>query len=235
MSARILIVEDEPDLRSLIEHNVSAAGYKTEAVGNGFAALQAIEARPPDLVILDLMLPDLPGTHICREIRARPNPNHIAVLMLTAKDDEASRVKGLELGADDYVVKPVSMRELVLRVRAILQRRGAPLPANAPLDANHEVVQSGRLRVDLAAHQAFRDGELLDLTPLELKLLATLLERVGRAQSRERLLHDVWESQDDSTSRTVDTHVKRLRDKLGSAADLIETVRGLGYRLRKED
>ena len=238
MKQRVLVVEDEPDLRSLVAYNLTQAGYDIEAVGSGFEALRAVARKVPDLVVLDLMLPDLPGTHICRELKAGASTRRIPVLMLTAKGDESSRVTGLEIGADDYVVKPVSMRELVLRVAAVLRRSGSAAPPtptpSAPADAKQPLAL-GDLRLDREAHQVWLAGKVLDLTPIEFRLLALLLERPGRAQSRERLLEDVWEVEDGSTSRTVDTHIKRLRGKLGGAGERIETVRGVGYRFRREE
>jgi two-component system phosphate regulon response regulator PhoB len=174
-------------------------------------------------VILDLMLPGVAGTEICRQLKANARTASLPVIMLTARSDEVDRVVGFELGADDYITKPFSVRELVLRVKAIL-RRGAPADA-APRE------QVGPIRVDREAHRAFVDGEEVDLTALEFKLLETFMARVGRVQTREQLLRDVWDMAGDLQTRTVDTHVKRLREKLGSGRDLIETVRGLGYRM----
>ena len=224
MKQRILIVEDEPDLRTLVEYNLRREGYDTEAVPTARMALQAVAARRPDLVVLDLMLPDFPGTQVCRELKERRETRDIPILMLTAKGEEQDKVKGLELGADDYVVKPVGMRELALRVAAILRRGTVAAPPAAPGTA---------IRVDREAHQAFVLGQPVELTPLEFLLLAVLLERAGRVQTRERLLEEVFEQDAESGSRTLDTHVKRLRSKLGETGSLIETVRGVGYRLRR--
>jgi two-component system phosphate regulon response regulator PhoB len=233
---RVLVVEDEPDLCAVVEYNLRLAGFETEAVGSGFAALRAVAARRPDLVVLDIMLPDLPGTQVCRELKEGALTRAIPVLMLTAKGEEKDRVTGLEIGADDYVVKPVSMRELVLRVKAILRRpAGDARPAAPARPPAGEIVAVGVVQVDHAAHQASLDGKPLDLTPLEYRLLALLLERAGRAQSREALLEEVWQVRGDIETRTVDTHVKRLREKLGIAGDRLETVRGVGYRFRRDD
>ena len=221
--AFVLIVDDERDLVTLLDFNLRQAGYETASAGSGSEALAQVRRRVPDLVLLDLMLPDLPGTEVCRQLKGDPRTAHVPVVMLTAKGDELDRVVGFELGADDYVVKPFSIRELVLRVRAVLRRAGAP--RDRPPD------RVGPIRVDAEAHRAFVGDEEIALTPLEFKLLATFMARLGRVQSRERLLSDVWEMSSDLETRTVDTHVKRLREKLGAARDLLETVRGVGYRL----
>jgi two-component system phosphate regulon response regulator PhoB len=171
------------------------------------------------------MLPDLPGTEVCRRIKGDPRTRHVPVVMLTAKGDEVDRVVGFELGADDYVTKPFSVRELTLRLKAILRRAGATRPAELARDA------VGPIRVDVEAHRVFVDGAEASLTPLEFKLLTTFMARLGRVQSREQLLEDVWEMSPEVETRTVDTHVKRLREKLGTGRDLLETVRGIGYRL----
>jgi two-component system phosphate regulon response regulator PhoB len=225
MSARILIVEDEPDLVRALEYNLQQEGFHTHAALKGSTALElARKEPPPDLVILDLMLPDIPGTEVCRQLRAHEATRNVPVLMLTARGEEIDRVVGFEVGADDYVVKPYSMRELMLRVRAILRRR-EPAPASPSV-----TLVFGRLRIEPDAHVASVDGQPLELTALEFKLLRTLLERKGRVQTRQQLLDDVWGIQAHITTRTVDTHVKRLRHKLGPAAAYIETLRGVGYR-----
>ena len=236
MKPRVLVVEDEADLRSVLGYNLRLAGYEVEEAGSAHEALRMALGRAPDLVILDLMLPDFPGTEVCRELRRTERTRDVPVLILTAKGEEANRVVGFEIGADDYVVKPVSMRELVLRVAALLRRRTKV--GNAPPDQTSvggETLRCGVVKVDREAHQAYVGTTPIDLTRLELRLLATLLSRAGRVQTRERLLAEVWELEDDATSRTVDTHIKRLRAKLGSAAELIETVRGAGYRYRREE
>ena len=224
MSPLILIVDDEPDLVATLEYNLKREGYETRSAQNGRDALAAF-ATPPaaDLVILDLMLPDMPGTEVCRRLRATEAGRAVPVLMLTAKGDEIDRVVGFEVGADDYVTKPFSVRELMLRVGAIL-RRAQPEPAEAG------PTSFGRLRMDREAHRVWVDDEEVALTALEFRLLATFLDRRGRVQSRDTLLTDVWGMSPDVTTRTVDTHVKRLREKLGAAGDYIETVRGVGYR-----
>jgi two-component system, OmpR family, phosphate regulon response regulator PhoB len=222
--AAILIVDDERDLLSLLEFNLRQAGFETSLAASGEEAFRELRRRVPDLVLLDLMLPDISGTEVCRRVKSDPRTKHVPVVMLTAKGEEVDKVVGFELGADDYVTKPFSVRELVLRLKAVL-RRGAAAPAERPPDA------IGPLRVDVEAHRAFVADEEVTLTPLEFKLLTTLMARAGRVQSREQLLSDVWEMSSELETRTVDTHVKRLREKLGVARDLLETVRGVGYRL----
>jgi two-component system phosphate regulon response regulator PhoB len=222
--ATVLIVDDEPDLRSLLDFNFRSGGFETALASNGEEALRLVAQRLPDLVLLDLMLPDLPGTEICRRLKSDPRTRDVPVIMLTARGDEIDRIVGFEVGADDYVTKPFSAREVVLRARAIL-RRAVARPAERPVE------RVGAIRVDDEAHRVFIDGEEAALTPLEFKLLRTLMTRLGRVQSRERLLQDVWEMSTEVETRTVDTHMKRLREKLGSARDLIETVRGIGYRM----
>jgi two-component system phosphate regulon response regulator PhoB len=222
----ILIVDDERDLLSLLDFNLRQAGFETLLAASGQEALQQLRRRVPDLVLLDVMLPDVSGTEICRGVKSDPRTKHVPVMMLTARGEEVDKVVGFELGADDYVTKPFSVRELVLRVRAVLRRgSGAGAPAGAPIEP------VGPLRVDVEAHRAYVENEEVVLTPLEFRLLVTFMSRVGRVQSREQLLMDVWEMSSEIETRTVDTHVKRLREKLGPARDQLETVRGVGYRL----
>jgi two-component system phosphate regulon response regulator PhoB len=220
----ILLVDDERDLLSLLDFNLRAAGFETLLATTGEQALQHLRRRVPDLVLLDLMLPDIPGTEVCRQIKTDARTKHVPVVMLTAKGEEVDRVVGFEIGADDYVTKPFSVRELVLRLKAIARRTGSR-PSERPPES------VGPIRVDVDAHRAYVDGGEIQLTPLEFKLLTTLMARLGRVQSREQLLEDVWEMSSEVETRTVDTHVKRLREKLGSGRDLLETVRGVGYRL----
>ena len=222
----ILIVDDEHDLLTLLDFNLKAEGFKTLVASTGAEALAHLRRDPPDLVILDLMLPDTSGTEVCRTIKSDPRTKHVPVVMLTAKGQEIDRVVGFEVGADDYVTKPFSMRELILRLKAVLRRAGA-----APLEDARTRVSVGPIRIDSGAHRAYVAGEEIVLTALEFKLLQTFLSRVGRVQSREQLLSDVWGMSTELETRTVDTHVKRLREKLGSGRDLLETVRGVGYRL----
>lgn len=225
MAERILIVEDERDLARTLAFNLEQEGYKVSEANSGQAALDLLAKPPaPDLVLLDLMLPDLPGEDVCRAIRTQPHTRAAALIMLTAKGDEIDRVVGFELGADDYVVKPFSVRELLLRIKAVLRRKQ---PGD---DAATEELSFGSLRISLAGHRVWVDEHEAVLTALEFRLLVTLLERKGRVQSREVLLADVWGIEADVTTRTVDTHIKRLREKLGQAAAYIETIRGVGYR-----
>jgi two-component system phosphate regulon response regulator PhoB len=220
----ILVVEDEKDLLDLMLFNLKQGGFDTVAASDGQQALELVRHRIPDLIMLDLMLPGVPGTEVCRQLKSSPRTKHVPVIMVTARGEEVDRVVGFELGADDFVSKPFSLRELLLRVRAVL-RRGA----NGESDVLQEKV--GPLRIDPAAHRAFVGDEEIALTALEFKLLATFMSRVGRLQTRAALLRDVWNMNADLQTRTVDTHIKRLREKLGSGRDLIETVRGSGYRM----
>jgi two-component system phosphate regulon response regulator PhoB len=222
----VLIVDDERDLLSLVDFNLRQAGFETSLATTGEQALSHVRRRIPDLVILDLMLPDISGVEICRQLKSDPRTRHVPVIMLTAKTEEVDRVVGFELGAEDYVTKPFSVRELVLRVRALLRRAGATA---ATPDRPRE--RLGAIRVDVEAHRAYVHDVEIPLTPIEFKLLVTFMARAGRVQSREQLLSDVWEMSSEVETRTVDTHVKRLREKLGAARDLLETVRGIGYRL----
>jgi two-component system phosphate regulon response regulator PhoB len=223
--ARILVIEDEADIRQVLEYNLRQAGHDVTGVERGNAGLAIARERPPELVVLDLMLPDISGLDVCRAMKADARLRHVAVIMLTAKGGEIDRIVGLELGADDYVSKPFSVRELLLRVQAVLRR--APTGGEAE---STEPVAFGRLRIDYAAHRAWVDDCEVALTALEMRLLWTLYQRRGRVQSRGTLLDDVWEADPENNTRTVDTHVKRLREKLGAAGDYVETVRGVGYR-----
>ena len=221
--ARILVIEDETDIQQVLDYNLRQKGHKVFIAGSGEEGLRLAREKKPDLVLLDLMLPDMPGTDICKQIKADPTMKGTQVVMLTAKGEEIDRVLGFELGADDYVVKPFSVRELLLRVAAILRRsQGEEVPA--------DTFSFGRLRVDRSAHRVWADDQEIELTALEFKLLVTLYDRKNRVQTRAVLLSDVWGIEADITTRTVDTHVKRLREKLGEAGSYIETVRGVGYR-----
>ncbi|MEO1303123.1 MAG: response regulator transcription factor [Myxococcota bacterium] len=227
MSALILIVEDEQDLMTTLEYNLQREGFKTRCAANGQAALEMVKQEPvPDLVLLDLMLPDIPGTEVCKQVRVNENTRNVPVIMLTAKGEEIDRVVGFEVGADDYVVKPYSVRELMLRVRAVLRR------VTKTEDPPEEQLRFGSLRVDSAGHRVWVSDLELRLTALEFRLLTTLLSRKGRVQTRDTLLSDVWGIDADVSTRTVDTHVKRLREKLGDAGRYIETLRGVGYRFK---
>lgn len=225
MSKTILIVDDEDDLRKLVDFNLRAAGFNTLLAANGEEAL-LLAREVPDLIVLDLMLPDIQGTEVCRTLKQDDLTRGIPVLILSARGDEIDRVVGFEIGAEDYVVKPFSVRELVLRVKALLKRSVKKATQSAPSSE----LTFGPLRIDQTRHRVWHSGTELILTALEFKLLATFVGRKGRVQTRERLLDDVWGIDADVTTRTVDTHVKRLREKLGDASHYVQTVRGVGYR-----
>jgi two-component system phosphate regulon response regulator PhoB len=226
LSGKILVIEDEADLQKILQFHLKQAGYEVIGALDAARGIEAARGKRPEMIVLDLMLPDRPGTEVLRELKSHPQTRGIPVLVLTAKGEEVDRVVGFELGADDYVVKPVGMRELVLRVRAILRRAQDPEPASG------EIARFGRLAIDRAAHRVRVEEREVPLTALEFRLLTTLFDRRDRVQSRERLLADVWDIEADVTTRTVDTHVKRLRQKLGAAGEYVETVRGVGYRFR---
>ncbi|HEY6561261.1 MAG TPA: response regulator transcription factor [Polyangiaceae bacterium] len=222
--AKILVIEDEQDLVQVLEYNLRQAGHEVFSARRGEDGLrQALEHRP-DLVLLDLMLPDLSGTEVCKQLKDSAATRAVPVVMVTARGEEIDRVVGFELGVDDYVVKPFSVRELLLRVQAIL-RRGKPDEPDAA-----GMIEFGCLKIDRGAHRVWVEETEIDLTALEFKLLVKLYERRNRVQTRSALLDDVWGIQADITTRTVDTHVKRLREKLEGARDYVETVRGVGYR-----
>jgi two-component system phosphate regulon response regulator PhoB len=230
MSGYILVVEDEADLAELVAFNLEQAGHTVKTACDGRTALATIAEEAPALVVLDIMLPDLSGIEVCRRLRQQPATMRLPVVMLTARGEEVDRVIGLEVGADDYVVKPFSPRELVLRIGAILRR----LSDSSGADGAAEVIQCGNLSIDVGAHRVDVDGEPADLTALEFRLLLDLARRRGLVQSRDALLERVWGYQPGVETRTVDTHIKRLREKLGAASDHVETVRGVGYRLRNK-
>jgi two-component system phosphate regulon response regulator PhoB len=232
MSERILVVEDEPDILDLVCYNLRQAGLEVERAGDGETALKAVAERPPDLIVLDLMLPGIDGLEVCRRLKQSEEHRGIPVLMLTARAAEVDRIVGLELGADDYLTKPFSPRELVLRVRAIL-RRAAGTGEEGAEEAT-ERLEIGQLAIDPSGHQVLVAGQAVDLTATEFRLLLTLVQRRGRVQTREELLTVVWGYTYEGYSRTVDTHVRRLREKLGPAGELVETVRGVGYRFRRD-
>jgi len=223
MAERILVVDDEPDLLELVRFNLSQAGFDVETATGGRPGLDAIRKRTPDLVILDLMLPDLSGMEVCREIRADAELRRLPILMLTARGEELDRVVGFELGADDYVTKPFSPRELTLRVQAVLRRSRAPEETGA-------ILRRGPIELDAERHRCEVAGDRIELTAKEFRLLESLIRRPGRVLSRAFLLEEVWGSEIMVTERTIDTHMKRLREKLAGAGDWIETVRGVGYR-----
>lgn len=228
MGSRILVVEDEPDLAELVAVNLRGAGHDVTVSHDGSTALAEIQRSQPDLVVLDVMLPDISGTEVCRRLRRSPQTVRLPVIMLTARSDEVDRVVGFEVGADDYVPKPFSPRELVLRVEAILRRTSAAFESEGP-----QAIALGDLVIDVPAHRVEVDGQEVLLTALEFRLLHDLASRAGRVQSRDALLERVWGYSPNVETRTVDTHVKRLREKLGAGAKHIETVRGVGYRALK--
>jgi len=223
---RVLVVDDEPDIVALVAYHLAKAGYRVATASSGTDALESARRERPAIIVLDLMLPGMSGYEVLEQLRANEATRDVAVLMLTARREEADRIQGLSLGADDYLTKPFSPQELVLRVGAILRR----LSAGGATSGDR--LQIGALQIDLGAHQVKVDGDPVDLTPTEFKLLLTLAERRGRVQGRAHLLETVWEAAPDIQTRTVDMHVQRLRAKLGAAGDMIETVRGFGYRLR---
>jgi DNA-binding response OmpR family regulator len=220
---KILVVDDEPDAVELICFNLKASGFEVTSAADGAAALKAARLHLPDLILLDLMLPEIDGLEVCKLLRRDPATAAIPIVMLTARAAEIDRVLGLELGADDYVTKPFSPRELVLRIRKLLDRRRQS-------ETKSERLHIGDLDVDIPRHLVTVAGERVDLTATEFKLLCTLMERRGRVQSRDQLLQDVWQYDNAIDTRTVDTHMRRLREKLGKAARHLDTVRGVGYR-----
>ena len=222
---RVLVVDDEPDIVALVAYHLARAGYAVSTASNGAEGLAKATAELPALVVLDLMLPGMSGFDVLERLRANPSTAQIAVLTLTARRDEPDRVRGLTLGADDYLTKPFSPQELTLRVGAILRR------LRAPATVQGDVVRIGPVMIDRGAHEVSVDGGSIELTPTEYKLLLTLAERRGRVLARTHLLETVWEAAPDIQTRTVDMHVQRLRAKLGEAGDMIETVRGFGYRI----
>lgn len=225
MSAQILVVEDEPELAETLAYNLTREGFSVRTSHSGNTALRlAKEAPLPDLVLLDLMLPDMSGIEVCRLIRNDPKLKHVAVIMVTARSEEIDRVIGFEAGADDYVIKPFSSRELMLRIRAVLRRGHIH-------DTKQTQISIPPFVIDKAAYRVWVEDDELQLTSLEFRLLETLVSRYGQVQTRERLLEDVWLMDPKMNTRTVDKHVQRLRQKLGSASECIETIRGVGYRL----
>lgn len=228
MTHRILVVDDEPDITALVAYHLARSGYRVSTASSGSDALKAVANERPDLIVLDLMLPGLSGFDVLQELRRRADTEQIGIIVLTARREEGDRIKGLTLGADDYLVKPFSPQELVLRVGAVLRRLRAPAVASG------SVIVAGPLTIDRGAHRVRIEEDEVRLTATEYRLLVTLAERRGRIQSRRQLLETVWDANPDIQTRTVDMHVQRLRTKLGPVADLLETVRGFGYRFRSE-
>ena len=227
MSLKILIIEDEPDIRKNLEYNLSREGYSVLTAASIAEAEQLIYSNNLSLILLDLMLPDGSGLDLCKKMKSDPDVQNLPIIILTAKDDEVDKVVGFELGADDYVTKPFSVRELILRIKAVLKRG----------DNKKDIVeidrQFGDLKIDIDSHEVYVDGDLVNLTALEFKLLIQLVDRRGRVQSREQLLADVWGYSAEVTTRTVDTHIKRLREKLGSMGKYVQTIRGVGYKFSR--
>ena len=224
MSQKILIIEDEPDIRKTLEYNISREGYEVISASSLSEGKEKLESASFSLLLLDLMLPDGSGLDLCRELKQDKSLSSMPVIILTAKDDEVDKVVGFELGADDYVTKPFSVRELILRVKAVL-KRGERKSDNMEVQR-----QFGELKIDVDSHEVFVNDEQVSLTALEFKLLRQLVDRRGRVQSRDQLLSDVWGYSSDVTTRTVDTHIKRLREKLGGMGKYVQTIRGVGYK-----
>ena len=231
MTSRVLVIEDEPDIRKTIDYNLSKESFEVIQAASIEEGEKALASNKIDVIILDLMLPDGSGLTLCRDIKSEPSTKNIPVIILTAKTEEVDRVVGFELGADDYVTKPFSVRELILRVKAILKR-------GVSTETKTDNVQDsfGELTLNYDEHQAYINNEEISLTALEFKLLKHLINRKGRVQTRDQLLEDVWGYSSNVTTRTVDTHIKRLREKLGTVGEHIQTIRGVGYRFsRKTD
>lgn len=228
--ATILVVDDEEDLRKVLDFNLSNQGYSTLLAATGKEAIELARAHVPDLVLLDVMLPDMQGTQVCQQLKQDAETRDIPIVMVTARGEEIDRVVGFELGVDDYVVKPFSVRELMLRVRAVLKRTSS-IEDDEDTDGDDELtLRFGDIELDRARHRVWIGGQETRLTATEFRLLEAFLSRRGRVQTRDVLLEDVWGADINVTPRTVDTHVKRLREKLGEHGGYIETVRGVGYR-----
>lgn len=227
MKETILIIEDDKHISKLVSYNLEKAGYECFVAGDGEEGLKILDRQPINLIVLDIMLPKMDGFEVCRLIKQENKFKNIPVVMLTAKGEEVDRIVGLELGADDYMVKPFSPRELVLRVKAILRRGKFDSPEK-------DILEADILTVDIPRHRVLVNEKEVKLTPMEFKLLTTLMKRRGRVQTRDGLLAEVWDIHADIYTRTVDTHIKRLREKLGKAGRYIQTVVGLGYRFKSE-
>jgi two-component system phosphate regulon response regulator PhoB len=223
---RILVVDDEPDILSILVYQLSRDGFRLSTAVNGQSAISSAIEDPPDLIILDLMLPLVDGYDVLKTLRRNDRTTSVPIILLTARREEEERIRGFEYGADDYVTKPFSARELTFRVKALLRRsRAEPV-------SQSRLLKMGPVEVDQEAHQAFADGEEMDLTPLEYRLLVVFLERRGRVQTRRQLLQAAWNTEAQIETRTVDMHVARLRAKLGEAGTMLKTVRGVGYRFQ---
>lgn len=224
---KILVADDEVDVLNLVSTNLKAAGFNVLKAEDGPAALDLARSAVPALIVLDLMLPGLSGLEVCKLLRADPATKLIPIIMLTAKAEEVDRIVGLELGADDYITKPFSPRELVLRVKSVIRRASAPIETA-------DIIRLGDIQVDRARCEVLVKNRPVDFTATEFKLLTLLIERRGRVQSRDTLLNDVWGYESIIDTRTVDTHIRRLREKLGQASECIETIRGFGYRINDQ-
>ena len=227
MLQKILLIEDEPDIRKTLEYNISREGYDVVSAPSLSEGRIHLNSGSFSLILLDLMLPDGSGLDLCREIKADKEKVATPIIILTAKDDEVDKVVGFELGADDYVTKPFSVRELILRIKAVL-KRGEIKQENLEVQR-----QFGELLIDVDSHEVYVNDQSITLTALEFKLLRQLVDRRGRVQSRDQLLSDVWGYSADVTTRTVDTHIKRLREKLGSMGKYVQTIRGVGYKFTR--
>ena len=229
MRQRVLLIEDDKHISKLVKYNLEKNNFECESVITGEDGFNLLESKPFDLIILDIMLPKMDGFEVCKRIKQDPKYSTIPVVMLTAKGEEVDRIVGLELGADDYIVKPFSPRELILRVKAILKR-------NTPKqELMKDILKVDEILLDIPRHRVTIFDKEIQLTSMEFKLLATLMQRRGRVQSRDQILTDVWEMDTSVTTRTIDTHIKRLRQKLGKLGKYIETVRGYGYRFYEEE
>ena len=228
MNVNILVIEDEPDIRRNLEYNLGREGFKASSVGSLDEANEKLKSKKFDLILLDLMLPDGSGLDLCKKIKSNSETETTPIIILTAKDDEVDKVVGFELGADDYVTKPFSVRELILRVKAILKRSDTKTKEVVEVER-----QFGDLKIDVDSHEVHVDSQLIELTALEFRLLKELVDKRGRVQSRDQLLSEVWGYNAEVTSRTVDTHIKRLREKLGSMGKYVQTIRGVGYKFSR--
>ena len=229
MKNKILVIEDEPDIRTTLEYNLRKDDFDVIGVGSLGEARAAMNSSSFSMILLDLMLPDGSGLDLCREIKGNKELSSTPIIILTAKDDEVDKVVGFELGADDYVTKPFSVRELILRIKAVLKRGVAPKAELVEVER-----QFGDLTIDVDSHEVFVNSVQVTLTALEFRLLKQLVDRRGRVQSRDQLLSDVWGYSSDVTTRTVDTHIKRLREKLGTMGKYIQTIRGVGYKFSRK-
>ena len=228
MSVKILVIEDEPDIRRNLEYNLGREGFNASSVGSLDEAGEKLKSKKFDLILLDLMLPDGSGLDLCKKIKSDSETEATPIIILTAKDDEVDKVVGFELGADDYVTKPFSVRELILRVKAILKRSDRKTKEVVEVER-----QFGDLKIDVDSHEVHVDSQLIELTALEFRLLKELVDKRGRVQSRDQLLSEVWGYNAEVNTRTVDTHIKRLREKLGSMGKYVQTIRGVGYKFSR--